>query len=134
MQKTVYRIRRKSDGLFSTGGNRPSFTVKGKVWNNKGGLHAHLNMNPKKWVATAPGPFGEYRSAQRDAYEGCELVEFEIVETEKTTTSLDAYRAAKQKADDAKKDRTRTRITRCPSCNQPLSTHQCSVGVFVGRR
>jgi hypothetical protein len=36
---TVYKIRRKSDGKFSTGGYYPRFTVKGKVWNNTSGLH-----------------------------------------------------------------------------------------------
>lgn len=33
-----YKIRRKSDGLYSTGGMTPSFTKQGKVWHTKGGL------------------------------------------------------------------------------------------------
>jgi hypothetical protein len=40
----MYRIRRKVDGLFSTGGGYPRWTKKGKVWNSIGSLKAHLHL------------------------------------------------------------------------------------------
>ena len=63
MPPTVYKIRRKSDGLFSTGGTSPTFTKKGKAWSGKGPLHLHLSQ------------FNNGR-----VYEGCEIVGFEYVE------------------------------------------------------
>lgn len=46
MEKTkyVYKILRKSDGLYSTGGYGPRFTKTGKTWSNLGGLSNHLNL------------------------------------------------------------------------------------------
>lgn len=38
----VYRIRRRSDGLYSTGGLYPRFDTKGKTWNNLSALSGHL--------------------------------------------------------------------------------------------
>ena len=40
----MYKIRRKSDGKFSSGGLTPRFTKKGKVWTELRYLKAHLNM------------------------------------------------------------------------------------------
>ena len=130
--KIVYRIRRKSDGLFSAGGYSPRFTVKGKVWNSKNALHNHLHLEPKSYATTyTPGPFGGYQYATHDAYADCEVVEYEISETETGAVSMNSYRDAKRKADDAKKDKTRSRIQKCPSCNQPLNTHLCDTKVLV---
>jgi len=38
-----FKIRQKSDGLFSTGTSDPKFNSQGKVWWKKGGLTSHLN-------------------------------------------------------------------------------------------
>lgn len=43
-EQYVYKIRKKSDGLFSTGGSRPRFTKKGKVWASIGHIRNHLNL------------------------------------------------------------------------------------------
>ena len=59
---TVYKIRRISDGLFSTGSVRPRFSRAGKIWNSIGTLKRHLsnfNMN-----------FFEHY------YNNCEIVEY----------------------------------------------------------
>ena len=37
-----YKIRRKSDGKYSTGGSTPEFTSVGKTWSNRSGLHSHF--------------------------------------------------------------------------------------------
>lgn len=134
MSKIVYRIRRKSDGLYSTGGQYPRFTVKGKIWPNKSGLHNHLSMNPKTSDYTfTPGPFGGGRYVTNDAYIDCDIVEFEISEVEKTSVSVKSYEDARQKVLDAKADKVRQRIKKCPSCNQPLATHGCSISVGRAR-
>ena len=39
-----YKIRRKSDGLFSTGGSSPRFSKQGKSWSSRGNLDRHLGM------------------------------------------------------------------------------------------
>ena len=42
MQKEIYKVRRKSDGLFSQGGFSPSFTKEGKFWTTKQHLKLYL--------------------------------------------------------------------------------------------
>lgn len=42
MTTVVYKIRRKSDGLFSTGGTCPSWNANGKTWNTRGALSNHM--------------------------------------------------------------------------------------------
>lgn len=44
MPDKVYMIRRKKDGLFSTGGNNPRFKTAGKTWDTMAKLNAHLTM------------------------------------------------------------------------------------------
>ena len=68
--KTVYKIRRKSDGLFSTGGSWPSFNKKGKIWTARNHVTAHI------------GQVGGYGKKLKDFYSDCEVVLFEIVENE----------------------------------------------------
>lgn len=42
--KYVYKIRRKSDGLYSKGGSSPTFSKNGKTWNTIGQLKSHLTL------------------------------------------------------------------------------------------
>ena len=44
MSWTIYKIRRRIDGLFSTGGSTPSWSKKGKTWAGLGPLSNHLNL------------------------------------------------------------------------------------------
>lgn len=37
-----YKIRRRSDGMYSTGGGHPEFTHVGKTWSNMQSLHSHF--------------------------------------------------------------------------------------------
>jgi hypothetical protein len=60
----VFKIRRKSDGLFSTGGYSPRFSKQGKVWSLRNHVSSHLSQFGKKlW----------------DTYFDCEVIEFECV-------------------------------------------------------
>lgn len=75
--KTVYKIRRKSDGLYSTGGMQPSFSKKGKVWNNRGALTNHFNL-----------------VTYRRVYDNCEVVTVEVTAIEADTEDASAWTAA----------------------------------------
>lgn len=73
----VYKIRRKIDGLFSTGGTSPDFSDKGKVWKARGHISSHMKQ------------VGSYYSSKtkNDYYRDCEVVTYEVVETEVDTIS-----------------------------------------------
>ena len=71
----VFKIRRKTDGQFSTGGSFPKFTKGGKIWKQKSHLTNHLNQ---LWNGV-----GTYRTSLRGqvhVYADCEIIEYELVE------------------------------------------------------
>ena len=78
----VYKIRRRSDGLFSGGGSMPHFSKKGKIWKQRGHLTSHLNQlwhgGITNWNYTHPH--------QTHIYEDCEIVPYEIIEKPLDTT------------------------------------------------
>lgn len=61
-----YKIRRKSDGLFSTGGSSPNFSKKGKTWSSRANLDRHLGM-----LLQYPDRFWGL-----PVYEDCEVITF----------------------------------------------------------
>lgn len=69
--KTIYMIRNEQ-GLFSSGGMRPSFSKKGKVWHNSGALRSHITQSA-----------GSYPKDQK-----IDIVEIEITEVPKKVWSL----------------------------------------------
>lgn len=72
----VYKIRRTTDGLFSTGGTVPSFNKKGKTWSHRGHVSSHLSQLSDK--------------QKSHSYKDCEVVAYEIQEIEiETTSALD---------------------------------------------
>lgn len=69
-QVPFYKIRRKTDNLFSMGGSRPSFNKKGKTWTGKGHITNHVHQLDKKC----------YRTGKKiDPYADCEIVTCEMV-------------------------------------------------------
>ena len=60
-----YMIRRKSDGLFSSGGSGPKFTSIGKVWRNANTFHNHLAMFRETSVSNW-SPEGERYEVKRN--------------------------------------------------------------------
>lgn len=74
---TVYKIRNKK-GLYSTGGAHPTFTKSGKTWKTKGALNNHFNVL-----------FETAHWRQFDPYNGCELVEIEVFESEMSAKPID---------------------------------------------
>lgn len=69
-QVPFFKIRRKTDGLFSMGGSNPSFNKKGKTWTGKGHITNHVRQLDRRW-------------GKPDPYEDCELVTCEIVITDR---------------------------------------------------
>lgn len=70
----LYRIRRKEDGLFSTGGGNVYFTKQGKLWTNIGHIKSHLRAGMKN---------GKPMSVYKD----CEIVEYELTELQVVDTT-----------------------------------------------
>jgi len=73
--RLAYKIRRKSDGLFSAGGSSPHFSKIGKLWKQRNHLSNHLNQ--------------VYRPLQ--TYADCEIVTYEIVESAVDEMSISDY-------------------------------------------
>ncbi len=62
----IFKIRRRSDGLFSTGGSYPSFKKEGKVWSRRGNVSSHFAQMQRSSAYLAD----------------CEVVVYELVESE----------------------------------------------------
>ena len=73
---TVYKIRRKTDGLFSMGGSMPRFNKTGKIWKQRGHLTNHLNQ---LW------------NGGGNRYNDCEIVVCELVETHTGSITLQEW-------------------------------------------
>jgi len=78
---THYKIRRKTDGLFSTGGGDPNFTTGGKTYTTMGAVQNHISTISKRTRRVPPHSYQGQREPSFEIYEDCELVEFELVET-----------------------------------------------------
>jgi hypothetical protein len=65
-------IRRKSDGLFSTGGTSPTFNGKGKQWKARNHVTSHMKQVGSSYS----------RKTKADYYHDCEVVTFEVVMSE----------------------------------------------------
>jgi hypothetical protein len=100
---TVYKIRRKSDGLFSTGGIAPAFSPKGKTWTNRGALTNHLVLirgqieRARRYIELYPQSYSRINSSLSTLYNDCEVVEFELVEIERATEPVDLENPGKKK-------------------------------------
>lgn len=74
----VYKIRRRSDRMFSTGGRIPNFTKTGKYWKQRGHLTNHLrHVYDNSW--------------SNNAYNNCDVVEIEVIEKEVRAQPLINY-------------------------------------------
>ncbi len=87
-ENSVYMIRRKTDGLYSTGGMNPQWRKNGKIW-TKAGLKLHLNLFVS--VQCPARPAGHRRRPDRwikirNEYVWCDVVEFTQVMTEQDTS------------------------------------------------
>ena len=76
----VYKIRRKSDGLYSQGGHRPSFSKQGKTWSERRHLTNHLRQVVPESV-----------------YRDCEVVMCEVTEIEVSAVPVDYYIAERER-------------------------------------
>jgi hypothetical protein len=68
-QIKYYQIRRKSDGLYSTGGQFPTFNQTGKTWKNIGHVKSHMRLGRE---------YGQSETVRNNFYQPED--NFEIVE------------------------------------------------------
>ena len=87
MSETLFKIRRRTDGLFSKGGVEPTFSKTGKVWKRRGDVSGHLSQLNRRTI--------------REFYENCEVVEFSIIE-DHATEVIDVYDGVAERRDTAK--------------------------------
>ena len=66
----IYKVRRKSDGKFSTGSSRPKFVSTGRVWNSLDLAFNHVKYN-------SSFHYDDYFNLK-----DFEIVEFEVTEKE----------------------------------------------------
>ena len=62
----IFKIKRLSDGKFSSGGARPKFSKTGKIWTSKRYIKSHLAL------------IHAYKN--NNAYEGCQIIEYKLTE------------------------------------------------------
>ena len=79
MQERIFRIRRVSDGLYSTGGYIPTFNKKGKSWRRLGDVKAALSIASRYYKS-----YRETCSLEKNPvpfwYDGCMVVEYLLQE------------------------------------------------------
>jgi len=82
MSNKIYRIRRKSDGLYSTGGQYIYWTKKGKTWNSIGAVSSHIAGTYNECILRRNGKIAGVNMSLIPAdhpYHDAEIVEAEIV-------------------------------------------------------
>jgi hypothetical protein len=86
MRTFVYMIRRKSDGLFSSGGYKPRFSNIGKMWTTLNTFHNHLALFRERYLPWSErkkgwddGPYEKGVWVLPEAYKDCEVVTIRIV-------------------------------------------------------
>lgn len=87
---TIFMIRRKSDGLFSSGGTSPTFSEKGKQWKARNHITSHMKQVGSSYS----------RKTKADYYHDCEVVMFEVVMFEVVMNEVDAIPALEWKESD----------------------------------
>jgi hypothetical protein len=85
----IYKIQHTPSGRFSTGGQSPRWSTKGKVWVSKAALSSHLTL------------------VDPSEYKDCVVLEFEVTHTQTSTTPVSTLLQAKQ---DARKKKEATRL------------------------
>ena len=85
----AYKIQR-DDGLFSTGGNFPSFHVSGKTWFKLGHVKSHITNTATRLAV---------RGHWRWPYENARVVEYELTDTGAYPVDLAEYAAQKCEAE-----------------------------------
>lgn len=75
--KYIWKIRRKSDGKYSTGGYDPKFTSIGKTWTSKAFIMNHMNLINDTGYYDGSKQGGERLAV---IYKNCEVVGYKIEE------------------------------------------------------
>jgi len=81
MAGKMYQIRRKSDGLYSSGGSYPIFKKIGKTWTGPGPLKLHVGMVIYNFK----------RQQERYPYNDCEIVTLLVQEDQAACIPVGDY-------------------------------------------
>lgn len=78
-----FKIRRTTDGLFSTGGRPPDFNEKGKLWNSLSAVSGHISMvgddySGAKFLNSDKSINHEKYFHAKNPYLNCEIVEIKM--------------------------------------------------------
>ena len=89
-----YKIRRKSDGLYSSGGTHPQFNSSGKIWRKYSHVLLHLNVLVEE--IKSRNKHDERWNCSRNKipwpYNNCEIVMVEYVYSSKDVITKDLER------------------------------------------
>jgi hypothetical protein len=96
-----FKIRRKSDNLFSDGGQFPTFSQDGKVWSRLNHLNCHLACVAEAISSYNNNARNRYKNTEITyplrswPYDDCEIVlqEYELVSETTFEQSLERYKA-----------------------------------------
>ncbi len=109
---TLYKIRDRATGLFSTGGRRPGWNKKGKYWNSMGTLRAHLSL-----VHDAGNQYrGGYDIVQFQVSEVCawpiakELIDIQAKKIDVIIARREAQTKAQEDADRRELERLKNKL------------------------
>jgi len=80
--RTEFKIQRRTDGLFSTGGMFPKWAKKGKTWYRPGDVSSHITMATNRTYLA--GTYGGYRAEEID------IVTYEITPLETAREPLNS--------------------------------------------
>ena len=89
MSDKMYKIRRKTDGMYSLGGTfcKPAFTKNGKMWKSIGALRTHLGTSYEISKTVIVHPINKKvigydlsKLPANHAYKDCEIVEVVLLE------------------------------------------------------
>lgn len=91
-ERKLYMIRRRKDGLYSTGGSWPGFSNNGKMWSSMKSLNSHLtNVYQHDYYSRESAvvkrgqdgrfstfDFGAFADMKNNPYMNCDIVEVEL--------------------------------------------------------
>jgi hypothetical protein len=87
----IFKIRRKSDVLFSSGGCWPTFGPVGKVWQTAASLKLHLSLFKEKRI-NLDGEIKDYPNGIFfHPYKDCEIIPYEFVEVKSGIMTVHDY-------------------------------------------
>lgn len=88
----LYKLRRKSDGLYSSGGSWIGWSKKGKVWNTLSGISTHIGSDKGEFYdAPRASYYAGQPAKQGTKWDDLEIVCLEVRENESDRQEANVY-------------------------------------------